>query len=243
MVLSSLAHQCRLIAGASESARLFERDGVVAAVVPVAPERSVVNAATYERHDSLRAAYDELVAAYDAIGARWTVWVHHGDQDSAALLAEREHVLDAQPEAMARLLDDPPGRPLENWTAEGSMEEVGAINDLAYAYGNDSFRRALSGLSGDEVRVYVARAASKATGCLITVDNDSNTDICWVAVLPEARGRGLSGKLLARALADAAERGQQTSTLVATKLGRPVYERLGFRGLGRLQMWERRRSG
>ena len=61
-----------------------------------------------------------------------------------------------------------------------------------------------------------------------------------VAVVPEARGRGLSGKLIAHSLADAVERGQQTSTLVATKLGRPVYERLGFRALGVLEMWERR---
>jgi hypothetical protein len=32
----------------------------------------------------------------------------------------------------------------------------------------------------------------------------------------------------------------ETSTLIATKLGRPTYERLGFRPLGALQMWERR---
>jgi predicted GNAT family acetyltransferase len=61
-----------------------------------------------------------------------------------------------------------------------------------------------------------------------------------VAVLPEARGQGLSGKLIAHALADAVDRGVTTSTLVATPLGRPVYERLGFRGLGVLEMWERR---
>jgi GNAT superfamily N-acetyltransferase len=144
---------------------------------------------------------------------------------------------------MARGLDDPPGRPqLDDWTPEGSMTDVGVINDLAYGYGTDSFRKALSGISGDEVRVYVARAKGRPVACLMTVDDDSNTDIGWVAVEPEARGRGLSGKLLAHALADAAERGQRMSTLVSTKLGRPVYERLGFRGLGRLQMWERTRA-
>jgi predicted GNAT family acetyltransferase len=61
-----------------------------------------------------------------------------------------------------------------------------------------------------------------------------------VAVVPEARGQGLSGKLIAHALADAVERGRRTSTLVATKLGRPVYEKLGYRPLGVLEMWERR---
>ena len=61
-----------------------------------------------------------------------------------------------------------------------------------------------------------------------------------VAVVPEARGQGLSGKLIAHSLADAVERGCRTGTLVATQLGRPVYERLGFRPLGALEMWERR---
>jgi ribosomal protein S18 acetylase RimI-like enzyme len=237
----SLEHLYRLIGGASDGARLFERDGVLAAVVPVAPERSVLNAVTYAHPGALRNAYDELAAAYEQIGAQWTVWVHHGDDESAGLLRECGHVLDAEPEAMARALDDPPARPqLEDWTSEGSMTDVAVINDLAYGYGTDSFRRALSGISGDELRVYVARANGRPVACLMTVDDDSNTDISWVAVEPEARGRGLSGKLLAHALSDGAERGQRTSTLVSTKLGRPVYERLGFRGLGRLQMWERR---
>ena len=142
---------------------------------------------------------------------------------------------------MARTLDDPPARPqLNDWTAKGSMGEVAVINDLAYGY-DGSFGRAFSAMAGDELHVYVARVEDKPVGCLITMDVGPNADIGWVAVLPEARGHGLSGKLLAHALADAAERGQQTSTLVASKLGRPVYERLGYRGVGALQMWEQRR--
>jgi hypothetical protein len=46
---------------------------------------------------------------------------------------------------------------------------------------------------------------------------------------------------MARALADARERGQLTTALVATKLGRPVYERVGYRDFGAFQMWERRK--
>ena len=76
--------------------------------------------------------------------------------------------------------------------------------------------------------------------CLMIVDHEGNADVEWVAVVPEARGKGLAGRLLAHALADAAARGVETTTLVATKLGRPVYERLGYRPLGNLQMWERR---
>jgi GNAT superfamily N-acetyltransferase len=214
---------------------------VLALVVPAAPERSVLNCVTYEHSGALLDAYPAVAAAYDAIGAQWTVWVPPADEQAAALLAERGHVLDAQPEAMARTLDRPPARPpLEDWTAEGSMEDVAEINDLAYGY-EGSFARALSGLAGDGVFVYVARVGGRPAGCLLTVDLGSNTEIEWVAVLSEARGRGLSGKLLAHALADAAERGQQTSTLIASQLGRPVYERFGYRPAGALQMWERRR--
>jgi hypothetical protein len=46
-----------------------------------------------------------------------------------------------------------------------------------------------------------------------------------------------------RALADGRERGCEVSTLQATKLGRPVYERLGYRAFGVIEMWERRKPG
>ena len=41
----------------------------------------------------------------------------------------------------------------------------------------------------------------------MTVDLDRNTEVQMVAVVPEARGQGLAGKLLGHALADAGERG------------------------------------
>ena len=54
----------------------------------------------------------------------------------------------------------------------------------------------------------------------------------WVATAPEARGRGLASGLMRRALADGRERGNDISTLQATKMGRPVYEGLGYRAFG-----------
>ena len=51
---------------------------------------------------------------------------------------------------------------------------------------------------------------------------------------------GLAAALMRRALADGRARGNEVSTLQATKLGRPVYERLGYRSFGTIEMWERR---
>jgi N-acetylglutamate synthase-like GNAT family acetyltransferase len=242
---ASMLHWYRLVGAGSEGAHTLERDGVVAALVPASPERSVVNAVVYERPEALAAAYDDIAAAYDAIGAKWTVWVHTGDGVTAALLERKGHVFDAAPEAMAAdLAATPPKRPpddaLADWTAEGDLGDVGAINDVAYGYGGDWFSRALTDLPAGEVQIYVARQDGEAVGCSAIVDNGTNCEVQMVAVLPEARGSGISGKLIAHGLADAMERGARTSTLVATQLGRPVYERLGFQPLGALEMWERR---
>ncbi len=240
-VLASMFHWYRLVGAASDGAGVFERDGVVAAVVPAAPERAVVNGVLYRGAEALAAAYDELAAAYGEIGAKWTVWVPPGDEAAARLLEGRGHVLDAQPMAMARALDGverPPGDALMDWTANGGLAEVGEVNDRAYTFGTDSFARSLRSLPEGAANVYVARDNGQAIGCLVTADHEGNSEVQMVAVVPEARGRGITSRLLGHALADAAERGNETSTLIATTAGYPVYERLGFRPLERFSMWE-----
>jgi ribosomal protein S18 acetylase RimI-like enzyme len=242
-VLESMFHWYRLVGGASEGARALERDGVLAAVVPASPERAVVNAVLYRSADGLEAAYDDVAGAYREIGAKWTVWVPPGDEEAAGLLESRGHALDAEPMAMARELDGALERPsaeeLPDWTAEGTLEEVGQVNDRAYSFGTDSFSRALRTLPDGVAGIYVARDGERPLGCMTAVDHAGNTEIQMVAVLPEARGSGIAGKLLRHALADAADRGMETSTLVATKMGYATYERAGFRPLERMSMWER----
>jgi ribosomal protein S18 acetylase RimI-like enzyme len=238
-------HWYRLVGRASPGARALEAPGVVAAVVPAAPERAVVNATLYETPARLEAAYDELAAAYSEIGAKWTVWVQpEGREQAASLLESRGHVLDAEPLAMARARDGALERTADSipadWTAQGEIADVGRINDRAYGFGADSFARSLVSFPEETIHVYVARADGEPVACVGMVDSDGNSEVQMVAVVPEARGAGLAGKLLAHGLADAAERGNRSSTLIATKLGYPVYKRLGFEPQGSFQMWERR---
>jgi GNAT superfamily N-acetyltransferase len=241
-VFEGMFHMYRLMSNSSDGGRALELDGVLASVVPAAPERAVVNAVLYRSVDALEAAYDEVAAAYRDIGAQWTVWVWPGDDAAARFLESRGHALDAQPMAMGHDLTDverPPADALPDWTADGDLAEVGPLNDRAYGFGTDSFTRALGPWPDGAAHVYLARDDGAPVGCLLMTDHDGNSDLELVAVVPEARGRGITGKLLGHALADAVERGNETATLVATRLGYPVYERAGFRPLELVSMWER----
>jgi GNAT superfamily N-acetyltransferase len=235
----------RALAAGSEGGHLIEAEGVVAAVVPALPGRSVFNSVLYRRPENLAAARDELARAYDRAGVRaWTVWVPEADRASAELLAAAGHVLDATPRAMALDLNDlaPPDPDDLEWTAQASLDDLKRINDAAYGDEPGTFELGIGTPPEDAWRLYSADRDGRAASVLATTDADGDCGVWWVATLPEARGRGLAARLLHVALAEARERGMETSTLQSTKLGRPVYERLGYLDLCELGMWELRRA-
>jgi ribosomal protein S18 acetylase RimI-like enzyme len=208
-------------------------DGVVASIVPSSPDRSLFNAVTYLAPPLPPLA--DLARLYAEAGVRaWTVWIHPGDDDLARDLAAAGHRLDATPEAMAAeleslALDGPDvGGP-------GSWRDVVATN--AAAYGLPPAELAVMELAGDGMRLY---SAAEGAVVLAIHEHDGDAYVIYVAARPEARGRGTVAALMRQALRDSLARGCTTTTLEATKLGRPVYGRLGYRSLGTLQMWERR---
>lgn len=228
----------------SEGGRTIELPGVFASLVPAVPERSVFNSVLYESPDALAAALGELARAYEEAGVQaWTVWVPEADEGAATLLRGAGHRLDAEPRAMGMEVAGVE-RPQMNgvdWDRDADLETLAAINDSAYGYAPGTFARAIGGLP-DGSHSYQARVDGRPVAVVAAWDCDEEEDcgIYFVATLPEARGQGLSTALMRQAVWDARERGIRTTTLQATKAGRPVYERLGYRDFGALQMWERR---
>jgi len=243
-LIASLAHWSRMIDGASEGMRTVDGDGYVATITPVAPERSVVNDVVYWDPAGLEAAYDSLAEQYRDAGIRaWTVWVPDTDRPTAELLASHGHKLDSDPEAMVLDLDEierpaePPG-----FSRHTDAQTVARLNDAAYGMPGD-FQRALADMSAAEgLYIYTAGEDGRPSACLMAFDHEDDCSVWLVATLPHARGKGLASALMSHALADGRERGRTTSTLQATDLGRPVYERLGYRSIGEIQMWERREA-
>ena len=220
-------------------ARWVERDGVGALVTPYVPNRSIVNCVIYTRGSDIEAAYDDLEQEYADVEA-WTVWVPESDTEVARFLESRGHVLDADPAMM--VLDLPsysPALPVADWKP-ATVEELARINEAAYPWKDGSMERAMLGsaFDDDEFRLYLT-----ADSCVLGIaDCEGDAGVFFVATLPEARGRGLAGGLLAAAMVEARDRGCDISTLQATKMGEPVYARLGYRRFGAIQMWEKRRG-
>lgn len=241
--IGGLREEVEAFGSGHPDSQLIRTDGLLASVTPASPQRSLFNSVFYEYPEVLVAHLDELGEAYDSHGIdAWTVWVPDDDRETARLLFDRGHQLDAEPRAMALDLADlaPAGAAPEAIEARpGDPATAANLNDRAYGYGPDGFRAALAGET--TIRWHAAYAGEEPVCCLGTIEVGDDRCVTGVATPPEHRGRGIASWLLRGALADARESGLRTASLQATKAGAPIYERLGFRDFGFVEMWELRR--
>lgn len=241
-MVASLQRFVEVVAAGADN-RLVAREGVRASVVPAAPDRSVFNSVAYDYPEPLAVALPELAAAYDEAGVRaWTVWVPEADAATRELLAAAGHARDAAPRAMARELAGvrPPEPGALDWERVSDVGPLAELNADAYGAG-EQFVAGCAGFDADRAHLYLARLDGRPAASVACVDHDGDCGVYLVATAEAARRRGLASGLLRQALADAAARGATTTSLQATKPGAPVYARLGYRDLGAIEMWERRR--
>ena len=245
LVLSNQAPLWRLYANACHGEVIAEGE-VQATVVPQSPNRSFFNSVFYSDTDALIEQLPRLAETYDdAEVDAWTVWIPATDDRARDALAEAGHKLDATPRAMGfelsglQLPDPDPGIWIrEEEPDEENMETLRRINETAYGYAAGDFP-AIEPMPDTDV--YLADLDGKTVGTTLTWERGLDIEITFVATLPEARGRGIAKRLMGSALERARESGKTASTLIATKLGFPIYIALGYRDVGGLEMWERRK--
>src|SRR4051794_34881394 len=244
MMARSMRRTSELTARGARDSRVLQLDGVTAAITPAAPKRSVLNGVVAEDFTKLPDLYDTLAAAYEAAGVKaWTVWVPEHEAGTRELLAAHGHKLDATPAAMLLDLADlrePRGGRTGDFSTAWDIEAAGGVNDAAYGDTSGLFARALGGLPEGLAHMYLTRVDGEPASFVVVHDDGANCEFWIAATIPAARGRGILSGLLHRALLDARERGCTTSTTQATKMGEPVYERLGYKKFGTIEMWERR---
>jgi GNAT superfamily N-acetyltransferase len=232
--------------GSSEPGAVLRFPGVIAAVSPLTPERSIFNSGVASDSEALADSIDQLAAAYDSAGVNaWTFWVPDDDRRTAALLEARGHVLDGSPRSMGLDLDDlrPPDRPLPAGAelVEIDLAQVGRINDLAYGIDGPGWQMAIGPEPDLRIHALGVLLAGGPASCAIAIDGGDDVCITAVATVPAHRGKGLAGAIVARLLADGRDRGMRTGTLQASAAGAPVYQRLGFSDVGFIELWELRK--
>jgi GNAT superfamily N-acetyltransferase len=230
------------LTAASAGARRLAEPGVRAVATPAAPERPLVNAAFGLEPGALAGAYDRLAAFYTGAGVpRWTAFVDPADAESIATLAGNGHELDSEPRMMIAPTGDVAGgdTPIDLDPAP-RPETIAALNDRVYGYPG-SFARTLRSLDG--LDACVALVAAEPVACALAHGAGGDCHITLVATLPAHRRQGIASGLIRRLVRRGRERGCTTTTLVATRTGVPVYERLGYRDVGAVQMWERPADG
>lgn len=234
----------RALGGGAPGSRCLELEGVQATIVPVRPWFSIFNSVLYLDHQALRHALPELARAYDEAGVKaWTVWVPPGDEAAAQLLESAGHALDSTPMLMAAPLEDidlEPRLSLE-LEPEPSWETVARCNDRAHGVLEAWTMAAVFETMDDGATYrYAARHEGQVASCLLAREGEGDCYLWFVATAPEAQRQGLAAELMRLALRNASQRGCDTTTLESTRMAEPVYQRLGYRPLGRYSMWERR---
>ncbi|HKP61834.1 MAG TPA: GNAT family N-acetyltransferase [Polyangiales bacterium] len=233
-----------LFGTASQTSRLVRWPGVTASIVPVTPERSLFNTALFDSQAALDAEYDALERAYAEAGVRaFSVWTDPGDDVQSEYLSARGLKLDGKPLAMGAEIERlalPETRDLA-WSHTDSASAVAQLNEAAYRLPGPAWQLAFTQLRDPRTRMYIAMQDGAPAASVLTWDGDfGDCAVCGVATLPQHQRRGLASRLLAVALREARQRGAITTSLQASKQGRAVYARMGYRDLGALSVWEHR---
>jgi GNAT superfamily N-acetyltransferase len=233
---ASLANEVRMIAGAAPDSSLYDRDGILAAIVPSAPGQPIANMATYDSRAGLVAGLDGLTDAYRAAGVRkYAIWVPGWDTDAMAALTTRGFYNAARLPAI--LLDLATFEPMDYSALQrddiGTMPTLGLINETAHDGGKGLAAALRIVPDGVDVRLYEAQENGAPVAVVVAIDNpgaDGKTDcgVYFAATDPKAAGKRFGRMLLTAALVDARDRGCATASGQASTVGAPIWAGLGF---------------
>ena len=222
----------RLQGAHSPRAKLIEEGGMVGSLMPVAPASSIMNCALAVDPAEPPSGLKQLADAFKQGGAqKWGLWVDGDDERAAEAARPQGMVLDSRPAPMIVRLDELPFDDAPPRT-EVDLDTAGRVNDLAYGYTQPKMAPAIAALPA-EVLTY-----GDHSSVAMAYDIGDDTAVWFVATLPQAQRQGLAANLLRRLLLDARERGQRTSSLQGSPAGQRLYERLGYRTVGSLHLYE-----
>jgi ribosomal protein S18 acetylase RimI-like enzyme len=230
-----------LLGGHAGPGSVIERDGLIASVVPSAPDSPTLNAAVAVDADDAPGHIEELETRYrEANVRRWGVWLDGRASLAAQALTQAGMVVTtASPgmgAAIENLANNAPTDP-----HDADLETVGRVNDLAYGNYDGRLQRTLKPLPNGILHGYRVDHDGTPAAVALALHHNDDCGISFVATVPKARRKGLATRVMQDALNEAQQRGCTTTTLQATDVGERLYRNLGYRHLCVMQLWELRR--
>jgi GNAT superfamily N-acetyltransferase len=232
-----------LLGGNARQGRVVRLDGLVASVVPSAPDSPALNAVVALEPAAAPYALNDLADRYASAGVRrWAIWIDGGAWDITAELRRSGLIIaSASPgmgAAIAGLdleLDDADPEP------NADLRTVGRVNDIAYGNVDARLERTLVTLEEGTLRGYAANLDGGPAAVALALHHGRDCGVSFVATVPQARRHGLATQVMRSVLADAVRSGLDTITLQATEQGERLYQQLGLHRLGNMELWEYRR--
>ena len=230
-----------LLGGSVGEGRVIEREGLLASIVPGAPESPTLNAAVALEPDVIPGHLQELEERYRAANIRrWGVWLDASATAATRALYHAGLSPTAQSPGMGadiEAIDNT--QPTQQ---EADLATVGRVNDIAYGNRDQRLERTLAPLPNGILNGFRADLEDGTAGAVALAHlHLDDCGISFVATVPKARRTGLATNVMQQALAHALTEGCTTTTLQATDVGERLYEHLGYRRLCDMQLWERRR--
>jgi ribosomal protein S18 acetylase RimI-like enzyme len=220
-----------LLGGHAGKGRTLERDGLVASIVPNAPDSPTLNAAVAIEPDAAADNLEEL--------ERRGIWLDGHASLAARALAQHDMVVTTASPGMGAAFDELTVNGADTITAD--LATVGRVNDLAYGNYDGRLERTLTPLPNGVLKGYKADLDGSPAAVALALHHDGDAGISFVATIPKARRQGLATQVMYQALDEAVRQGCTTTTLQATDVGERLYANLGYRRLTVMQLWEKQR--
>jgi ribosomal protein S18 acetylase RimI-like enzyme len=228
-----------LLGGHAGPGRVIEADGLVASVVPNAPESPTLNAAVALEPDKAVGVLERLANRYaQANVRRWGVWLDASATAAARALTDAGMVVTSASPGMGAPIEELGIAPEAAQAAD--LATVGQVNDRAYGNYDGRLERTLAPLPNGLLKAYRADLDGVAAAVAMALHHNDDCGVSFVATIPQARRRGLATNVMRQVLAEAREQGLTSTTLQATDIGERLYANLGYRRLCVMQLWERR---
>jgi ribosomal protein S18 acetylase RimI-like enzyme len=220
---------------------VVEGPGVIASIVPAAPESPTLNAAVaFDPEQAVDYLPDLAIRWREARVKRWGVWLDPAARDVVRALQRGGLTLSASAPGMGAELDALALPATRNGVPPADLATVGLVNDMAYGNVDQRLERTLTPLPPDILRGYRADWDGEPAAVALALHNGGDCGVSFVATVPHARRKGLATDVMHAALVDARTGGLTTTTLQATDAGERLYRSLGYRRLCDMQLWERR---